>query len=158
MRYLAEIHNFKSKIKGMQKLNNKDKTEIVAKDIIKNLIYLNCSSLTVLMNILKLVNNLKSVTDFINFFNYTCKNINIIYQLAAQFLLPHHKGENWVPPDDPVDIEMMISACHEAGDTFLWPFETKMNVTVFFDKDIITEKNKDLEKKNEEVDFEVLDE
>ena len=32
-----------------------------------------------------------------------------------------------------------------------------MDVTVLFNKDITTEKNKDLEKKNKEVDFEVLD-
>ena len=79
MRYFAEIHNLKNRIKRMQELYNENKTEITAKDIIKNLVHLNCSSLTVLMNILKLVNNSKSVTDFINFFNYICENINIIY-------------------------------------------------------------------------------
>ena len=157
MRYLAEIHNLKSRIKEVQELHNKDKTRTTAKNIIKNLVHLNHSSLTVLTNILKLVNNSKSVTDFTNFFNYICKNINIIYQLTTQFLLPHHKGENWVPPNDPADIEMMISTCHEAGNTFLWPFKARMDMTVFFDKDAITEKNKNLEKKNEEVDFEILD-
>ena len=63
----------------MQKLHNEDKTETAVKDIIENFIYLNCSSLTVLMNILKFVNNSKSVTDFVNFFSYIYKNINIIY-------------------------------------------------------------------------------
>ena len=79
MKYLAEIHNFKNKFKKMQKLHNEDKTEIIMKDIIENLICLNCSLLIVLMNILKLINNSKSVLDFINFFNYTCENINTIY-------------------------------------------------------------------------------
>ena len=74
-----KIHNLKSRIKKMQILHNKDKTKTVMKDIIENLIYLNCSSLTVLINILKLINNSKSVIDFINFFNYICENINIIY-------------------------------------------------------------------------------
>ena len=53
---------------------------------------------------------------------------------------------------------MMISACYEADNTFLWLFKVRMNMTVFFDKDITTEKNEDLEKKNKEVNFEVLDE
>ena len=158
MRYFVEIHNLKSKIKGMQELNDEDKTGITTKNIIKNLIYLNCSSLTVLMNILKLVNNLKFITDFINFFNHTCENINIIYQLATQFLLLCHKEENWVPSDNLTDIKMMISACYEADDTFLWPFEVRMNVTVFFDKDAIAEKDKNLKKENKEVNFEVLNE
>ena len=39
--YLVEIHDFKSKIKGMQKLNDEDKTETVTKNIIENLVYLN---------------------------------------------------------------------------------------------------------------------
>ena len=141
----------------MQKLHNKIKIKITAKNIIKNLIYLNCNLLTVLINILKLVNNLKFITDFINFFNYTCKNINIIYQLTVQFLLPYHKEKNWVPPDNLTDIEMMINICHEADNTFLWPFKAKTDMTVFFNKDIITEKNENLKKKNKEMNFKILD-
>ena len=72
MKYFAEIHDFKSRIKRMQKLHNKDKTETAVKNIIKNLVHLNHNSLTVLMNILKLINNLKSVTDFADFFNHIC--------------------------------------------------------------------------------------
>ena len=67
----------------MQKLHNKNKTETAAKNIIKNFVCLNYSSLTVLINILKFVNNSKSVADFIYFFNHICKNINIIYQLTS---------------------------------------------------------------------------
>ena len=103
----------------MQKLHNEDKTETVIKDIIKDFVCLNCNSLTVLMNILKFVNNLKFVTDFVNFFNYICKNINIIYQLAAQFLLLCCEKKNWVSSDDSVDIKMMISICYKAGNIFL---------------------------------------
>ena len=156
MKYFAEIHNFKSRIKKMQKLHNKNKIKTTAKNIIKNLIHLNYSSLTVLMNILKLVNNLKSVINFINSFNYICQNIIIIYQLASQFLLFHYEEKNWVPSDNFMNIKMMISIYHKISNTFLWLFEAKTDITVFFNKNIITEKNKDLEKKNKEVDFEVL--
>ena len=114
-----KIYDLKSRIKEMQKLHNEDKTETAVKDTIKNLVYLNCSSLTVLMNILKFVSNSKSVTNFINFFSHICKNIIIIYQLAFWFLLPCCEGENWVSPNDPMDIEMMINAHHEADDIFL---------------------------------------
>ena len=155
--YLAEIHDLKSRIKEMQKLHDKNKTRTAAKDIMKNLICLNCSSLIILINILKLVNNSKSVTDFADSFNHTCQNIITIYQLASQFLLPCYERENWVPPDNPTDIKMMISTHHEASNIFLWPFETRTDMTVFFNKNTTTEKNEDLEKKNEEVDFEVLD-
>ena len=65
----------------MQKLYDENKTETAVKNIIKNFIYLNCNLLTVLIDILKFINNLKSITDFTNFFNYICENINIIYQL-----------------------------------------------------------------------------
>ena len=156
IRYFAEIHNLKNKIKRMQELHNDNKIRITMKDIIEDLICLNCSSLIVLANILKFINNSKSVTDFVNFFNHICKNINIIYQLTTQFLLPCHEEENWVPSNDSADIEMMISACYEASNTFLWSFKAKTDITAFFDKDIITEKDEDLEKKNEEVNFEVL--
>ena len=114
-----KIHDFKSRIKGMQKLYNKNKTETAVKDIIKNFVCLNYSSLTVLMNILKFVNNLKSVTNFVNSFNHICENINIIYQLITQFLLLCCEGKNWVSPNDLVNIKMMINAHHEADDTFL---------------------------------------
>ena len=94
MKYFVKIYDFKSRIKKMQKLYNKNKTETVVKNIIENLIYLNCNLLTVLVNILELINNLKFVTDFANFFNYICKNINIIYQLTSQFLLSYCEEEN----------------------------------------------------------------
>ena len=158
MKYFAEIHNLKSRIKKMQKLYNKDKTRTAVKNIIKNLICLNYSSLIILTNILKLVNNLKPVTDFINFFNHICQNIIIIYQLAFWFLFPHCEEKNWVPPDNPTDIKMMINIYHKTSNIFLWPFEAKTDMTVFFDKDIITEKDEDLKKKNEEVNFEILNE
>ena len=103
----------------MQKLYNKDKTRIAVKNIIKNFIHLNCNSLIILANILKLVNNLKSITGFINFFNHICKNINIIYQLTFWFLLLHHEKKNWVPPDNLTDIKMMISICYKVYDIFL---------------------------------------
>ena len=82
MKYFVKIHNLKNRIKEMQKLHNKDKIKTAAKNIIKNLVHLNCSLLTVLTNILKFINNLKPVINFINFFNHICQNIIIIYQLA----------------------------------------------------------------------------
>ena len=142
----------------MQKLHNEDKNRTTVKNIIKNFICLNCSLLTVLANILKFINNLKFIINFADFFNHICKNINIIYQLIFQFLLPCYKEKNWVSSDNSVNIEMMISICHEADDIFLWPFKAKIDMTVFFNKNAITEKNEDLKKKNEEVNFEVLNE
>ena len=156
MRYFAEIHNLKNRIKKMQKLHNKDKIRTAVKDILKNFIHLNCSSLIILVNILKFINNSKSVINFTDFFNHICKNIIIIYQLASQFLFPYYEGKNWVSSNDLTDIEMMISACHETGNTFLWPFKIKTDITLFFDKNIITEKNEDFKKKNKEVNFEIL--
>ena len=50
----------------------------------------------------------------------------------------------------------MINICYEADNIFLWLFEVKTNVTVFFNKNTIIKKNENLEKKNKEVDFEVL--
>lgn len=75
--------------------------------------------------------------------------------MVTQFLLPCYKGEKWVPSDDPANIEMTVNICNEAGNTFLWSFEAKTDMTMFFDKNVIMEKDKNLEKKNEEVDMKI---
>ena len=94
MKYFIKIHNLKSRIKEMQKSHDKNKIRTAVKDIIKNFVCLNCNLLIVLINILKLVNNLKSVADVADFFNHICKNINIIYQLPFWFLFLCYEKKN----------------------------------------------------------------